>query len=156
MSIDDDMEAIGLGQTCGEIVPVQVAGQIFREPCEVPVISPGMKCMKHGGMELIKQEKAELERVVIAQRKRLEEEVLPKATKRILDILNDEEAKDADVVNIWKTVMDRVGLASVQGLVVEGAIQVEAPLDILRSMPRGEPMDITDAVIVDDVTERTD
>lgn len=156
MSIDDDMEAIGLGQTCGEIVPVQVAGQIFREPCTTPVISAGMKCMKHGGMELVKQEKAELERVVIAQRKRLEEEVLPKATKRILDILNDEEAKDADVVNIWKTVMDRVGLASVQGLVVEGAIHVEAPLDILRSMLRGEPMEVTDAVIVDDVTERTD
>lgn len=138
MSIDDDMKEIGLGQTCGHLVPTQVAGQIFRDPCPTPVIEPGMRCMKHGGGEIVKQEKAALERTVIAQRKRLEEEVLPKATERILAILNNEEAKDADIINVWKTVMDRIGLASVQGIVVEGAIQVEAPLDVLRKMLQGE------------------
>jgi hypothetical protein len=135
------MEDIGLGQTCGVLVPTQVAGQIFRDPCPTPVIREGMPCMKHGGAEIVKQEKADLDRTVIAQRKKLEEEVLPKATKRILDILNNEEAKDADVINIWKTVMDRIGLASVQGIVVEGAIQIEAPLDTLRKMLQGEVVD---------------
>jgi hypothetical protein len=137
VSIDKDMEELGL-QTCSEIVPVQINGVIYREPCTVPVLSGVDRCTKHGGAELVKQEKIALERTVLAQRKRLEEDVLPKATERILSILNDEEAKDADVINVWKAVMDRVGLAAVQGLVVEGSIHVEAPLDALRRILEGQ------------------
>lgn len=138
MSVNEDMQDIGL---CGHLVATQVNGQIFRDPCPTPVIVPGTQCTKHGGLEQVKQEKAALERTVLAQRKRLEEEVLPKATERVLAILNDEEAKDADVVNIWKTVMDRIGLASVQGILVEGSVQIEAPLDILRKMLEGQIID---------------
>lgn len=149
VSIREDMEDIGLGNICGEIVATQVSGQIFREPCTTPVVSPGGRCTRHGGLELVKQEKAELERTVIAQRKKIEEELLPKATARILEILNNEEAKDADVINVWKTIMDRIGLAAVQGIVVEGSVQIEAPLDILRKMLQGETPDIVEGHVVE-------
>jgi hypothetical protein len=149
MSIDEDLQELGLSKTCGHLVVTQINGQLFKDPCDTPVVEYGGKCTKHGGLELVKQQKALHQKTVLAQRQKLEEEVLPKATQRILDILNNEEAKDADVINIWKTVMDRIGLAAVQGVVVEGNIQIEAPLDILRRMLAGQP-EIVDAEIVEE------
>lgn len=84
----------------------------------------------------------------------MEDVILPKASERIVQILDNDEAKDQDVIKIWQTTMDRIGLAAVQGLMVEGTLNVEAPMDILRRMltpaPALELDDVVDAVVVDD------
>jgi hypothetical protein len=154
----NDLVDLGLAKTCSHFQVVQEpSGETYKTYCPRPVLEFGGFCSRHDeAHELVKQANLERKKTVLVEKQRLEEEILPKATQRILDILNNEEAKDADVIKIWQTTMDRIGLAAVQGLVVEGEIKVEAPLDILRRMltaPVPEVEEIHDAEIVAEIEE---
>lgn len=154
----NDLIDLGLAKTCSHFQVMQeVTGETYKTYCPRPVLEFGGFCSRHSeAHELVKQANLERKKTVLVEKQRLEEEILPKATQRILDILNNEEAKDADVIKIWQTTMDRIGLAAVQGLVVEGEIKVEAPLDILRRMltsPLPEIEEIHEAEVVGEITD---
>jgi hypothetical protein len=76
-------------------------------------------------------------------------------------ILRDADSKDSDIIKIWQTTMDRVGLAAVSGLIVEGNVTVDAPMDILRRMlsqntplvDDPEDVDTLDGEIIEDTEE---
>lgn len=142
---------LGLVKRCGHVIMSEMRGQIIKDFCGAETIAFGGKCFKHDTTrDLVLQEKVAREKTVLVQRRYIEDELFPKLTKRIEDIINNEEAKDADVIKIWQTTMDRIGLAAVQGLVIEGNVKVDAPLDILRAMlqPVTAPADIVDGEIV--------
>lgn len=154
-----DLIELGLTKTCSYVEVSQHGGQIFRDFCGTPTLVYGGKCSKHSqDLEFARQAKAEVAKNAAIHRAMLEDEVLPLAHQRVMRILNDPDAKDADVIKIWQTTMDRVGLAAVSGLVVEGNVTVDAPLDILRRMLSANPsveknaddMDVEEAEIVED------
>lgn len=152
----NDLVELGLVKTCSHFQVMQeTSGETYKVYCQRPVLAYGGSCSRHSAdLELVKQANLERKKTVLVEKQRLEEEILPKATQRILDILNNEDAKDADVIKIWQTTMDRIGLAAVQGLVIEGDIKVEAPLDILRRMltlPTPELEEIHDAEVVEEI-----
>ena len=122
-------------------------GETYKVYCKRPVAAFGGSCSRHSAeMEIVKQAKLERRAAVMVEKQRLEEEILPKATERVMGILDNDEAKDADVIKIWQTTMDRIGLAAVQGIVVEGEIKVDAPIEILRRMLQTAPQAIEDVV----------
>lgn len=143
--VHDDLYELGLVPLC--------AGWIGREGkrrrCGVETIGPGVFCGAHGGDQL------SIMRTVQRQRKLLEDVLLPQATRRVLEILGDDEAKDTDVVRIWSTIMDRVGLAAMQNINLQGEVAVAAPLEILRSMLMGreEPRQIEETVVEGEIIE---
>lgn len=154
----NDLMELGLTKTCSHFtVEQEPSGETYKVFCRRPTLEFGGVCARHDPRaELIRQGKLESRKVVMEQKRKLEEEVLPKATERIEGILQNEEAKDADVIKIWQTTMDRVGLAATQHVQVEGEIKVEAPLDILRRMltaPTVMLEEITDAEIVGEITD---
>lgn len=148
MSIDTDLIELGLTRTCHHGRPVlEKTGEMYTVYCRKPVINFGDLCPKHSGDEdIARQDRLAKKRVAIMQREVLENEVLPKATARIMAILADEDSKDSDVIKIWTSVMDRVGLGSVQGLVLEGDLKIDAPLDILRRMLTPPPSDFREVL----------
>lgn len=159
----NDLVDLGLTKTCSHFTVTQeVTGETYKVYCSRPVRAFGGACSRHDDAhELVKQANLERKKTVLVEKQRLEEEILPKATQRILDILTrcDPDtgellAKDADIIKIWQTTMDRIGLAAVQGLVIEGDIKVEAPLDILRRMltaPAPDLEEIVDAEVVGEI-----
>jgi hypothetical protein len=152
MVMQAEMIELGLVKACSHVIVSETAGRIFRDFCGAETIAFGGKCSKHDNTaDLVKQEKAARERTVMIQRRYIEDELFPKLTKRIEEIIGSEEAKDADIIKIWQTTMDRIGLAAVQGLVVEGNVKVDAPLDILRAMlqPTTDLDDVVDGEIVE-------
>lgn len=154
-SMDDTMIELGLAKTCGHMEMVQESnGQVFREFCGKPVAEFGGFCAPHGGNALIKQRREiAKEKVVLAQKRHLEEEVLPKATKRVMAILENPDSKDADVIKVWQTTMDRIGLGAVTGILLDGDIKIDAPLDILRRMltaNMGTAEEIVEGEVVED------
>lgn len=156
---------LGLAKTCSHFTVTQErSGEAYKEYCTNPVAEFGGFCSKHDpAAELVRRAKLDSKAAVMEQKRKLEDVILPKATQRIEAILEDVDeetglprAKDADVIKIWQTTMDRVGLAAVQGIVVEGEIKVEAPLDILRRMLTAAPVsleEITDAEVVSEITD---
>ena len=156
MGLNDTLMEMGLVKACSEITITEHEGTIFRDYCGTPTLFYGGKCSKHSeSLELARQAKAEVAKNAAIHRALLEDEILPKAHKRVMDILNNEDSKDADIIKIWQTTMDRVGLAAVTGLIVEGNVTVDAPLDILRRMlsqnqPTLEDMDTVDGEILDE------
>lgn len=151
MGTQAELIELGLVKKCGHILVGEMRGQLFKDYCAAPTLEFGGLCSKHDvTKDLVAQDKAARERTIITQRKYIEDELFPKLTKRIEKIINNNEAKDADVIKIWQTTMDRIGLAAVQGIVVEGNVTVTPPLEILRSMlrPTADP-DIVDAEVLD-------
>lgn len=136
MIISNDLIELGLAKACNHFtVEQEPTGETYKVFCRRPTREFGGQCSRHSEeAELVKQAKLEKKSIVMQQKKRLEEEVLPKATERVMGILDNEDAKDADVIKVWQTTMDRIGLAAVQGVMVDGEIRVDAPLDILRRM----------------------
>lgn len=151
MGTQAEMIELGLVKRCSQVIVSEMRGQLFRDFCGAKTLTYGGLCAKHDNTkDLVKQEKAASERTVVAQRRYIEDTLFPELTKRIEEIINNEEAKDADIIKIWQTTMDRIGLAAVQGIVLEGNIKVDAPLDILRSMLRPSSSDdIVDAEVLD-------
>lgn len=155
MGTQAELIELGLVKRCGHVIVSEMRGQLFRDFCGAKTLEYGGKCFKHDeNHDLVKQERVAKERTVLAQRKYIEDELFPKLTKRIEEIIDNAEAKDADVIKIWQTTMDRIGLAAVQGLVIEGSMKVDAPLDILRAMLRPTMSidgldDIVDAEVVE-------
>lgn len=147
----NELIALGLVKKCCHINVSQMSGQIYRDYCGTPTLAYGGMCSKHSpDTDMVKQARTAVQKTALVQRQRILEEVLPKATERMLKILDDDESKDADVIRIWMTSLDRVGLGTVSGLVVEGEIKVEAPLDILRAMLRGQSPDVIEGEIVEE------
>lgn len=124
LTVSDEMYELGLVALC--------SGWIGREGkrrrCGLESAKVGANCKAHGGDQLAAQ------RMVQKQRQIIEDSLLPMATARVLEILADPEAKDVDVIRIWSTIMDRVGLAAMQNISLQADVQVTAPLDILRAM----------------------
>lgn len=156
MGTQNDLIELGLVKQCPHIVVTEIRGQLIREPCGAETIQFGGLCSRHDNTaELVRQERNAKERTVLRQRRYIEETLFPKLTERIEAIIDNDEAKDADVIKIWQTTMDRIGLAAVQGLVVEGTVKADAPLDILKAMLRpsstaeiDDEEDIVDAEVV--------
>lgn len=152
ITVADDMFELGLVALC----PAWIGREAKRRRCGLEVVSPGAFCTGHGGDQL------SVQRTVVRQRKYLEDELLPIATQRILGILTDTDedgnytAKDTDVVRIWSTIMDRVGLAAMQNVNLQSEVSVAAPLEILRSMLMGQraiesesPGEVVDGEVVE-------
>lgn len=137
MGTQAELIELGLVKQCGQVIVSEMRGQMFKDFCGAETITFGGLCSRHDNTrELVQQEKAARERTIMTQRRYIEDELFPRLTKRIEEIIDSEEAKDADIIKIWQTTMDRIGLAAVQGLVIEGNVKVDAPLDILRAMLR--------------------
>lgn len=135
MGIQNELIELGLVKRCGHIVMSEMRGQMIKDFCGAETLEFGGRCYKHDTTkDLILQAKVAQEKTVMVQRRYIEDVLFPRLTKRIEEIINNEEAKDADVIKIWQTTMDRIGLAAVQGLVIEGNVKIDAPLDILRAM----------------------
>lgn len=128
ITVPDDMYELGLVPLCPGWIG---RSENKRRRCGLETIGNGVYCAAHGGDQL------GMLRTVQKQRKILEEELLPKATERILRILVNPEAKDSDVIRVWATIMDRVGLAAMQSLTVEVGVQSVAPIDMLRELLMG-------------------
>lgn len=149
-------ELIELGLTnlcCHFTVEQEPTGETYKVFCRRPTRTLGGQCSRHSAeAELVKQAKIEKQAVVLQQKALLEEKLLPKATDRVMDILDNDEAKDADVIKIWQTTMDRVGLAATQSLEVTGEVKVTTSLEILRGMltppATVEDLEITDGEVV--------
>lgn len=142
LSVSDDMYELGLVALCSG----WIGKEGKRRRCGVETIGPGVYCTAHGGDQLA------LMRSITKQRKILEDVLLPQATSRIMEILADPEAKDTDVVRIWSTVMDRVGLAATQNIALQAEVSVAAPLEILRSMLMPAPaMDAIEGEVVAEI-----
>lgn len=151
MGMHAELIELGLVKQCSHVIVSEMRGQLFRDFCGAKTISYGGLCSKHDGTkDLVAQNRAASERTVMTQRRHIEDDLFPKLTKRIEEIIRNEEAKDADIIKIWQTTMDRIGLAAVQGLVIEGNLKVDAPLDILRAMlrPATDP-DVVDAEVIE-------
>lgn len=137
MGTQAEMIELGLVKKCGHVVVSEMRGQLFKDFCGAKTLTFGGLCSRHDDTkELVAQDKAAHERTIMVQRRYIEDVLFPQLTERIEAIIKDEEAKDADVIKIWQTTMDRIGLAAVQGIVLEGNLKIEAPLDILRGMLR--------------------
>jgi len=150
MGNDTALIELGLAKACDHVVVSEIRGKIFKDFCGAETIVFGGKCSKHDNTaELIKQEKLAKERTVVQQRRIIEDELFPKITERIRQIVEDPDSRNADIIKIWMTAMDRIGLAAVQGLVVEGNVHVDAPLDILRAMLRPVEPDVLEAELVE-------
>lgn len=146
MSPQTDLIELGLVKECNHVVISNYRGEVFKDFCGAETIRIGGMCSRHdNSAELIKQEKIEREKTVLAQRRIIEDELFPKLTKRIMEIVDNEDARNADVIKIWMTTMDRIGLAAVQGLMIEGTMHIDAPVDILRAMLRP----VTDEPVLD-------
>lgn len=131
----DELISLGLVKSCSAIVTVQERGHMLKEFCASPTLEIGGLCSKHSpDAELTKQAEVAAKKGIALQRVKLEEEILPLATKRMMEILRNPDSRDADVIKIWQTTMDRIGLAAVSGIMLEGEIKVDAPIDILRRM----------------------
>lgn len=149
MGTQAELIELGLVKQCGHVIVSEMRGQMFKDYCGAETIVFGGLCSRHDNTrELVQQEKAARERTVMVQRRYIEDELFPKLTTRIMEIIQDEEAKDADIIKIWQTTMDRIGLAAVQGLVVEGNVKVDAPLDILRAMLAVQEPEVLDAEVI--------
>jgi hypothetical protein len=135
MGKQDELIDLGLAKQCSHVLVSEMRGQIFKDFCGSPTLEFGGKCYKHDtAKDLVQQERVAHERTILAQKRYIEDILFPRLTKRIEEIINSDESKDADVIKIWQTTMDRIGLAAVQGLIIEGNMKVDAPLDILRAM----------------------
>lgn len=150
MSVTSDMIELGLTKLCAHFqVESEPSGETYKVFCRRPTTEIGGYCNRHSEERaLVDQAKTVKKAAALVEKARLEEEILPKASKRIESILDNEDAKDADVIKIWQTTMDRIGLAAVQGIVVDGEVRVDAPMDILRRMLTPPP-----AMELDDVVE---
>lgn len=149
MGVQSDLIELGLVKKCGHVVVSEMRGQLFRDFCGAKTLTFGGFCSRHDETkELVQQEKAARERTIMTQRRYIEDNLFPRLTERIEAILDSEEAKDADIIKIWQTTMDRIGLAAVQGIVIEGNVKVDAPLDILRGMLASQEPEVLDAEIV--------
>lgn len=152
----NDLIDLGLAKTCAHFtVESEPTGEAYKVYCPRPVREFGGSCSRHSAERaLVDQARVERKAAAVLEKKHMEDVILPKASERIVQILDNDEAKDQDVIKIWQTTMDRIGLAAVQGLMVEGTLNVEAPMDILRRMltpaPALELDDVVDAVVVDD------
>lgn len=124
MAIPDEMYELGLVPNCSG----WIGKENKRRRCGIQVAAIGLNCNAHGGSVMLQQNS------VLRVRKRLEDEILPQVTAKILRILNDEDTRDENIIKIWQTTMDRVGLAAASALTLEGNITMDAPLDILRRM----------------------
>lgn len=139
IEVDDDMYELGLVPLC--------AGWIGREGkrrrCGIETVEAGVNCIAHGGDQLVTM------RSVNKQRKILEDVLLPQATARVMQIVSDPEAKDTDVIRVWSTIMDRVGLAAMQNVNLQADVNVAAPMEILRAMLMGSPTQAIEGAVVD-------
>lgn len=96
--------------------------------CGQPQVDRSPLCRYHGGLDLVAVED------VAGLRKQMTEAILPVAIARLLDIVDNPDSVDADVIRAAFGIMDRVGLGPVQGLVIDGNVNVQAPLDALQGM----------------------
>jgi hypothetical protein len=90
---------------------------------------PGTEfCAIHGGAAIVESRGAAQLRDVITQT------ILPVAVERMRAIILDPDEKTENIIKAFVALADRGGLAAVQGVMLEGNITVEAPLDVLRRM----------------------
>lgn len=152
--MSSELIELGLTKECPHFtVEQEPTGETYKIYCKRPVREFGGFCSRHSAeAELVKQAKIAKQATVLVEKAKMEEEILPKASQRVMDILDNDEAKDADVIKIWQTTMDRVGLAATQSLEVTGEVKVTTSLEILRGMltppTAAEELDIVDAEVV--------
>lgn len=144
--VAEELYELGLVKLCSQ--PEYIDGHRFR--CGRPTAEYGGLCGAHGGTALIKQRAVlDREKTSARIRKRLEDEILPVATARVMEALADGETKISDIVRIWATTMDRVGIPAVSGVALDAKLEVSAPLDILRQMlGQVEDSDVVDGEVV--------
>lgn len=96
--------------------------------CGQPVVSGEDKCVYHGGGRLL------LAANVREFREQISENIVPVAINRLMDILLDEDAMPNDVIRAAFGLMDRVGMGPVQGIQIEGNLNVQSPLTAIQGL----------------------